>query len=553
MSTDALQKYRYAADKAGVNNDQLNTAFQMLNKGLGNGTLVTSLEKIDKGLAAQVSRAPDSASAFSVIANAMKNEGDIAKRTATMMAAFGKSGNALVTMLPTLAEELKNAEKYGNIIPHSALANAELFNDTVSRVKSMVQSFGDTIRGSVLRYVTPVVMMFQDWIAANRELIQSKINAFIQGAVNALFEVYRGIKLLFPAVSAVWKAVTGLLGGLYGWIAANRALIGSAIQNFAEKLSRAVEKLVPWIGKAVGLIVKIGPAILGAYAAFTVFSTVVTVINAVSAALAFMGTAITIATGPLGLIAAALAAIAVGIGLVTLKSKQMASGISSTRDEHLKAARMMVAENQAARIEAGRQGHTGQAAAEAGAAAAVNEAERKYAGSMPILTDRDLLAASAADSRQVNGFRMSAEKAEMERAAQTRYQISSPPARQIQNLTLDEALQIQARKWANEDLFNRNNLRGAELAKYIADNPEEITYEKALKSLREDAARGSVDSADNGMDPELEKYLADIDELLKKLNTGVDDLNKAPQRIPGTLQYQQMGVEDFWSLARAGL
>jgi hypothetical protein len=55
------------------------------------------------------------------------------------------------------------------------------------------------------------------------------------------------------------------------------------------------------------------------------------------------------------------------------------------------------------------------------------------------------------------------------------------------------------------------------------------------------------------MDPELKKYLADIDELLKKLNTGVDDLNKAPQRIPGTLQYQQMGVEDFFSIARAGL
>jgi hypothetical protein len=83
-------------------------------------------------------------------------------------------------------------------------------------------------------------------------------------------------------------------------------------------------------------------------------------------------------------------------------------------------------------------------------------------------------------------------------------------------------------------------------------NTEELTYDEALRRLREEAASDSVDGSD-GLPPELKQYLKKFEELMERLNTGVDDLNKAPQRIPGTLQYSQMGVEDFWSLARAGL
>jgi hypothetical protein len=269
MSTDALQKYRYAADKAGVSNEQLNTAFMFLNKGLGNGTLVTALEKIDSGLARQVSRAPDSASAFKIISDSMSREGDVAKRTAAMMAAFGRSGNALVTMLPTLTDELKNAEKYGNIIPHGALTTAELFNDTLSRVKSMVQSFGDTVRGAAIQYLTPLLIKLQEWIAANRELIREKITAFIEGAVKAINRAYRGIKLLSPVISAVREAVKRIAGSLSplvyrvkDWTAANGDLIRTGIQGFAEKLSAAIERLVPWIFRALEIVIEIAPSFL---------------------------------------------------------------------------------------------------------------------------------------------------------------------------------------------------------------------------------------------------------------------------------------------------
>jgi hypothetical protein len=268
MSTDALQKYRYATEQAGVSNEQLNTAFMFLNKGMGNGTLVTALKKIDSGLARQVSHAPDSASAFSIISKAMSNEGNVAKRTAAMMATFGKSGNALVTMLPTLSAELKNAEKYGNIIPHSALATAEIFNSTVSRVKSMVRSFGDTIRGSVLRYITPMVMMLQDWIAANRELIRTKIESFIRGAVKAVNNFIRVARTLSPIFSAMWEGVRRIAGNLSPligragkWIEANQALIKNFAGDAAAVISTVIKNMISWASRAVKIIIRLAPTI----------------------------------------------------------------------------------------------------------------------------------------------------------------------------------------------------------------------------------------------------------------------------------------------------
>jgi hypothetical protein len=151
VSTDTLQRYQYAAGLANVSNDALRTSFQMLNKGLGNGTLVTALEKIDSSLARQVRTAGSADAAFRVVAAAMKNEGNVAKRTAVLMAAFGRSGNQLVPMLGDLSEALDAAGSRANIATPEAIAQATIWDDTLTRVRANVQRFGDIIRNSVLR------------------------------------------------------------------------------------------------------------------------------------------------------------------------------------------------------------------------------------------------------------------------------------------------------------------------------------------------------------------------------------------------------------------
>ncbi|MFP3041893.1 hypothetical protein LQZ19_08730 [Treponema primitia] len=227
LSTDALQRYRYAASIANVESGTLTTAFQTMTKQIGNGALYTSLDKIDKGLSAQVKSARTVDEAFRTITTAMKNEGDAGKRTAVLMSAFGKSGNALVPMLGDLEEQMAAASKYGNIIPPSAIETAIKFDDTITRTKAMIQSFGDVIRSAVVTHVLPLITSLQEWAATNRELIATKIQGFVAG----LFKIIRllrtpidwivkHISLIGPAVLLVavafktWKTTTAIVKGV---------------------------------------------------------------------------------------------------------------------------------------------------------------------------------------------------------------------------------------------------------------------------------------------------------------------------------------------------
>jgi len=231
LTTDALQRYRFAAAHANVDTNVLNTAFQKMNQGLGSGKLFKDIEKVDASLAAQVKKAKTVDEAFKMITQAAKGYTDTGQRTAVMMAAFGKTGNQLVPMLGDLAEQMKNAGKHGNIISPASIAMATKFQDTMTDVKFTIQAFGDIIRGAVVRYVTPYIDKLKKWAAANREVIATKINDFVKKTVSF------------------------------------------------------IEKLIPKLKAAYNFTVKFGPAILGIIAAYKGFKTVTGIITSVNVAM----------------------------------------------------------------------------------------------------------------------------------------------------------------------------------------------------------------------------------------------------------------------------
>jgi TP901 family phage tail tape measure protein len=85
-------------------------------------------------------------------------------------------------------------------------------------------------------------------------------------------------------------------------------------------------------------------------------------------------------------------------------------------------------------------------------------------------------------------------------------------------------------------------------------NPQ-VFYEEELQRrldvVREKEAKDSVDK--KGMPDEIKKFLEEYEALLERIIKGINDINEAPEKIPGLLSYAQMGQEDFFSIARAGL
>jgi hypothetical protein len=196
----------------------------------------------------------------------MKDEGNAAKRTSILMAAFGKSGNVLSNMLGDLNEQLEAAGTYGNIVDPKTLAMAEQFNDTISRIKKMTQAFGDVIRGKVVQYLLPLLEKRQEWIATNQKFIKQKIEETIEKGGKAINRIISGAKTLY--------------GIMKDW----------------------------------------GPLILSIVAGIMAFEKTVTVLKAVKSAFKLFD--ITIKStlfGPIGLIVAAVAALVVGFIMLTQK------------------------------------------------------------------------------------------------------------------------------------------------------------------------------------------------------------------------------------------
>jgi hypothetical protein len=415
----------------------------------------------------------------------------------------------------------------------------------------MLQSFGDTVRGSVIRYVTPFIMVLQEWIAANRELIRDKIDTFIQNIAAAIKNVYFAVRDLYPVIKAAWTAIAEnllpVLANLKNWAVKNQKAIIDAVKSFVTAAGGVIMTIMPLVKSAIELFMEFGPAILIAYGSFMVFAKVVTIINDVSAALKAMGIALTIATGPLGLIATTLGAIALGIGAVVVASKTIAAVKQSSEEKYRTLAKNMVSESEAARTQREREQarqQTGPLSYAAGRYGVAQGAGATYDTSFGALKTT-----GASPFRQQSAR----EKAINKLAAGPREaQLFSPYANEFGPISEEEAYRVQAKRWYNEDRYNRTTLTGKRLSDYLAANPDELTEEEAYRRLRESAASDSA--KDDGIPDELSAALKKIEELLAGIDGGVNSLaDTGSPGIPGRLNYAQMGQEDFWSLARAGI
>jgi hypothetical protein len=214
VTTDALQRYRYAAAQADVDTGALNMAFQKTAQGLGSGSLVKSLEKIDKGLANHVKNAKSTEEAFLMIATAARKTTNVVARTNLLMTAFGKSGNQLVPMLGDLEEQLKAAGKFGNIISPQDLRLATQFGDKLTDLKLASQAFGDIIRANVVRHIFPLVERFREWAATNREIIATKIKEYIATAANFISRTATILSTVLKVLSRIRPIVVAVTASL---------------------------------------------------------------------------------------------------------------------------------------------------------------------------------------------------------------------------------------------------------------------------------------------------------------------------------------------------
>ena len=192
LSTDALQKYRYAADLAGVSNGELDKAFDKLNKSIGesisDGTGAAFDAFTQLGLQADLTsgKLRGTEPVFLAVADAISKVKDQSQRAALLADLFGRSGTKLAVLMKNgsvdikaAADELKN---FGGVIEEGTLRSSEKAIDAITRLTTLMQSK----LTKALADNAPLIADFGKDLLENLPKIIKKMRSFLEllGLIN---------------------------------------------------------------------------------------------------------------------------------------------------------------------------------------------------------------------------------------------------------------------------------------------------------------------------------------------------------------------------------
>ena len=216
IGVQALQELRYAAQRSGMSAQDLDGALQYLNKGAGEAAAgMGEARLVFKGLGISIKDANGNLKSgeqlMGEVAEAMKKLPPGAARTAVAMKLFGRSGSGMINMLKDGSEGLtklrEDARKTGAIIDEETARQSEAFQDTFLDLKQSGQGVWVVVMGRLLPAINRVAARIRDWLQANRELIATKLQAFITAAYQAAKGFINGLKDIRAGISGFWQAL----------------------------------------------------------------------------------------------------------------------------------------------------------------------------------------------------------------------------------------------------------------------------------------------------------------------------------------------------------
>ncbi len=253
ISTDALQKYRFAAGQAGVDSDKFTEALKKLGKVIGEarvgtGTLVEILKKMDPALLQSLTRANSVEEAFLLMLDAISKTENQMDKLALSSAAFGRgAGLAIVNIAKdggeAFREWARRLEEAGGIIPEQLTRQAESAKDELAflseiirvqltiallqaapEISRLAKEFSDAIPG-IVAFVTNVITGFE---------------GFVQ-PIKFAIEVVDALVLALGFLIASWVEGIRVLGEFL-------ALLGSGIGTAVRATGRFLSPLVRPMG-----------------------------------------------------------------------------------------------------------------------------------------------------------------------------------------------------------------------------------------------------------------------------------------------------------------
>ncbi|MFY0309622.1 phage tail tape measure protein [Leisingera sp. D0M16] len=269
IGIEALQEFRYAAERSGVSTETFDSSLTAMQKRLGEAAQGTGAAKkaLDQiGLSAKDLMAVGPERAMGEIADKLKSIESPAERAAIAAALFSRSGIGMVNMLGSGSEALQqlreDARKTGYVLSEQAARDAEAFADAQLDAQLTVKGLKNTIGAELMPVVTRSMKSFSAWAVSNREGVAKFADTAarkLEAAVPVIGQVVEGMGKVSSAIGGVISKVAAMVGGwenfgmVVGGLFAART-IGSVLSfGFAVgRLGVSLAALVPWASAAGG-------------------------------------------------------------------------------------------------------------------------------------------------------------------------------------------------------------------------------------------------------------------------------------------------------------
>lgn len=252
VSVEALSRLEYAAKMSDVSLEQLTGGLQRLAQGMADiasgssGPAAKAFEALGISVTNANGQLRASDEVFAEVAERFGRIEDGSTKTALAIAIFGKAGADLIPLLnegkaglSALADE---ADRYGQTIGGEAAANAEAFNDNLSRVQMAMQGVTNVLTAATLPVLKYLSQAFVD-AAGNGKALSAFSRDFVtvlKATISVAAIAVTAIKALGEAVATLMAAVSVAQTGFQNWGVAGK-IIENGMTNLQAEVGATTE------------------------------------------------------------------------------------------------------------------------------------------------------------------------------------------------------------------------------------------------------------------------------------------------------------------------
>jgi hypothetical protein len=203
VTTEFLSSMQHAADLSGIRIGTLNKSVAMLQvrigeAGRGIGEAKNAFESLGIQIHDTSGQLLTAEQIMPQLADAFHNMENATMRAEAASKIFGQRGMAMIQMFKNgsagLAEMTAEAEKFGLVVSQEAAANAEEFNDSLTRVTGAFKGIKNAIAEQFFPELAKSSNKMADWIAQNREMIAIKTAEWFRNVADMMIAVGNAFK-----------------------------------------------------------------------------------------------------------------------------------------------------------------------------------------------------------------------------------------------------------------------------------------------------------------------------------------------------------------------